>query len=486
MRIPFPTSIPMMQALLFFGGLLAVQLLEGTDPAFAMLMLIAQVFAVMAFNALGGMPDVAGSFCLFSLLPNVTVPEIAHAIVRQPGDYHILEPLKTSAVCAIFYASIYLVARFVVMLPHPLPLLDRVKFSLNELRVVSVLSAILSLAIMTAALAAGEVRDGTILAALQHFYPLLNSLSVITATYVRLKSTDGRSAMNWYVALILAAAIIPGVLGASKEGMLTPPLCWLLVCAAGRYRFTRPQVAVLAGFLVVVWVFVYPYSQNARDVVRSARSFPERIAVIVAYFRNPATVEDTASNIDPDTSEFGESSTKLSIVQRFSLLNSAGMLVNADNTEGFTGIERYFPAFLAIVPHFVWPNRPVPIASNELGHKAGFKMGANDTTTGIAISSPALFYDAGGWLGLPVYTVLDFLLYFFVLRSIVGNATQSIWGMMMIGATAYISGIFFPSTPIVFIEQFLAIFAFLVACLKIVAYVSESLFARPVTQSTSV
>jgi hypothetical protein len=353
---------------------------------------------------------------------------------------------------------------------------------LTELRAVSVLSAIFSFAIVAAATAAGEVQDGTVLAAIEHFYPLLSPLSIITATHIRLKSTQGRSAMGWYVAVILIAATVPGVLGASKEGMLTPPLCWLLVCAAARYRFSRPQVVVLAGFMVVAWVFVYPYSQNARDVVRSARSFPERIAVIVAYFRNPSTVEDTASNIDPDTSEFGESSTKLSIIQRFSLLNSAGMLINADNTEGFTGIERYFPALFAIVPHFVWPDRPVPIYSNELGHKAGFKMGLNDTTTGIALSSPALFYDVSGWLGLPVYAMMDFLLYFYVLRSIVGTATQSIWGLMLIGATAYISGGAFPSTPILIIEGFVTVFAVLVGCLKIVAYLSESLFARPAMQ----
>jgi hypothetical protein len=482
MRLPFPTSIPMMQALPIFGVLLAVQLLEGTDPSFAVLMLIAQVFAVLAFNALGGMSHVAGSFCMFSLLPNVTVPEIAHAIVGQPGDYHILAPLKTAAVCAVFYASLYAAAKFAVMLPHPPPLLDRVQFSLTELRAVSALSAILSLFIAIAVLFSGGVQDGTTLAAIQHFYPLLNPLSVIAATYVRLSSTLRRSAMSWYVAVILAAGIIPGVLSASKEGMLTPMLCWLLVCGARRYRFTRRQVAVLAGFILVAWFFVYPYSQNARDVVHAAKSFPERIAVIVAYFRNPSIVEDTTSNVDPDASEFGESSSKLSIVQRFSLLNSAGMLINADQTEGFTGIERYFPAFFSIVPHFVWPDRPVAVASNELGHKAGFKMGRDDTTTGIAISSPALFYDVGGWLGLPVYTMLDFLFYFYVLRSIFGTATRSVWGLMMIGATAYASGVFFPSTPIVMIEVFLTAFAVLVGCLKIVAYLSESLFSRPVMQ----
>src|SRR5580692_6731882 len=147
MRLPFPTSIPLIQALFFCAVLLTVQLLEGTDPIFAVLMLVAQLVAVMAFNAGGGMSHVTGSFCLFSLLPNVTVPEIAHAIVRQPGDYHVLQPVTTAAVCAVFYASLYAAAKFAVALPHPTPLLDRIQFSLTELRAVSILSSGLALAI---------------------------------------------------------------------------------------------------------------------------------------------------------------------------------------------------------------------------------------------------------------------------------------------------------------------------------------------------
>jgi hypothetical protein len=36
MRRSFPTFIPLTQAVLFLGALLAVQLVEGTDPVFAL------------------------------------------------------------------------------------------------------------------------------------------------------------------------------------------------------------------------------------------------------------------------------------------------------------------------------------------------------------------------------------------------------------------------------------------------------------------
>jgi hypothetical protein len=470
------------QAFLFLGALFAVQLVEGTDPVFAILMMAAQMFGIMAFNTLGGMSHVAGSFCMFSLLPNVTVPEIAHAIVLQPGDFDLPSSLQTAGVCAIFYASFYVASQFVVQLPLPRPFLDRVHFTLIELRAISLIAAVGFVSIGVAISYAGEVRDGSGLAAVNHFGPVLCPLSAVLATYACLKTTQGRSAINWYVALILVVTTIPGILGASKEGMLSPLFCWLIVCAIYGYRFTRTQVAALAGMMMVVWFFVYPFSQNARTAVRSAGSNLERISIIEHYITDPSDFPSEAENVDPDFSEYGESSAKLSIVQRFSLLRSGGMLVNSEEAAGFTGVERYLPAFVEIVPHFIWPDRPNAIFTNELGHKAGFRISRNDMSTGIAISGPALFYDLGGWLALPVYTLLEFGLFFYGLRCVVGDASESVWGLMLIGATALIAGPCMPSTPIDILENFVSVFGILVVSLKILAYLSETLFARPITQ----
>ena len=80
-----------MPALLFLGLLLSLQLIEGTDPNFAILMMLAQVFGVLAFNTLGGMSHLAGSICLLSLLPNATVPELAHGFraIALASDFGI-------------------------------------------------------------------------------------------------------------------------------------------------------------------------------------------------------------------------------------------------------------------------------------------------------------------------------------------------------------------------------------------------------------
>jgi hypothetical protein len=366
------------------------------------------------------------------------------------------------------------------LFPVPRPYLDRVHFSQVELGTISALGTVFILGMMIAMQTAGELKDGSTLAALQHFDPVVNPLSIVLATNVRLKSTQGKSAMNWYVAVILAATTLPGVMNAGKEALLTPLFCWLIVCAIYGYRFTRTQVAVLAAVMMVVWFFVYPFSQNARVEVRSATSFSEKISVIEHYIEEPSDFHSEADDFDPNLGEFGESGPKLSIVQRFSLLRSGAMLISSEEAAGFTGVERYLPAFFDIVPHFIWPDRPNPIFSNELGHKAGFRMGPRDTTTGIAISSPALFYDLGGWLALPVYTFLEFGLFFYGLRCVVGNASESVWGLMLIGGTAMVAGPCSPSTPIDILETFVSVFAILMVTLKTLAYLSETLFARQV------
>jgi hypothetical protein len=47
MRLPFPQSIPLRPLLAFLSLMLLIQLVQGTDPAFAALMLIAPAAAAI-------------------------------------------------------------------------------------------------------------------------------------------------------------------------------------------------------------------------------------------------------------------------------------------------------------------------------------------------------------------------------------------------------------------------------------------------------
>ncbi len=479
MRLPYPKYIPLPATLAFLAAFLVLQLIEGTYPTFALLMLVAQVAGVMAFNRLGGMSHVAGSFCLFSLLPNVTVPEIGHAILGQPGSFNLQAPERTAAVCAVFYVSMYLASVLASSVSHREPYFDRIQFSLLQLRAIG-FEAILAAMVIIYGLS-GSAENGSARAALQHFLPLMLPLSVMLGTYVRLEMSGGRSAFSWYIALVIVAATFPGLLGASKEGMLTPLMCWLIVCASAGYRFGRASIGILVVVLGLVWIFVYPFSQNARNPMRAAPSMSAAIDIMIDYIRDPSAYAPVEQVSESDV-EFGAGSAKLNIIQRYSLLNSNGMLVAADQVQGFSGIEAYVPALYTVIPHFLWPDRPDPVSSNSLGHKAGFRMGAQDTTTGIAIGSPSLFYDLGGWIPLAVYTILLYGSFFHVTRLIVGPTTTSIWGLMLIGTTAMIAGPTMPSTIYYFIFQFSGMLLVLIAVLKAAGYVSEYLFSRPLMQ----
>ena len=285
--------------------------------------------------------------------------------------------------------------------------------------------------------------------------------------------------MNWYIASLLILAVVPGVLSASKEGMLLPFLCWLVVVASSRHRFSWYGILGLAAVLFVALTFVYPFSQNARFPVRGAGTLSEKIDLIVEFIRDPSRFPDTTSTSE-ESSEFGTATSKVGIIARYSVLPSIGMLIDGDQKLGFTSIERYAPVLVSVVPHALWPDRPVPITSNELGHKAGFKMGAGDTTTGIAIGSPALFFDLGGWLALMVYTLLCFAVFFLLAIRVVGDSSAGIWGLVLIGTEGNLAGNASPETMFSIVVTFLGMFFVLVALLKAISYITEALVSRPI------
>ena len=169
MRIPFPKSIPLQPLLVMLALVLCIQVIQGTDPVFAVLMLIAQTAAAVAFNRMGGMTHMAGAFCLFAILPTVTVPEITHLILRQPGDFNLLHPLATAGVCAVFFICVMIAALLVSSMSHPLALLEHIQFSTTELRIVSALACIFSLSIAFKQLTHGGMENGSLLAAVTIF-----------------------------------------------------------------------------------------------------------------------------------------------------------------------------------------------------------------------------------------------------------------------------------------------------------------------------
>ncbi len=483
MRIPFPKTIPLGPLLAVLTVVLVIQMIQGTDPAFALLMLAAQLTSVMAFNRMGGMTHMAGAFCVFAVLPNVTVPEITHMLLGQPGDYNLRHPLVTAGTCAVFFTCIMASAFMVSSMSHPVPLFDKIHFSIVELRIVSALSCVVAVGVTIKIMTLpGQLQDGTILAALYHFVPALFAAAVMLATYVRIVTTNGKSAMNWYVALLLLLSILPGLLNASKEGMLTPLVCWIMVTASSRHRFTWFGTLGLATVLFVAWGFVYPFSQNARSEVRDAQLLSDKAAFVIQFIRDPSSFSDYTATFG-ESNEFGTATAKVNIVQRYSQLLNDDMLIDSDLRSGYTSIERYAPVLFSVVPHALWPDRPQYILSNELGHKAQITTNDEDTGTGISIGSPAMFFDLGGWLALIVYTLLGFTLFFFIITRLVGSSEKSIWGLVPIGGEVLLAGVCSPSSMFLLVIYVASSLLGMIVILKVIGYIATTLISRPIPAS---
>ena len=482
MRIPFPKSIPLRPALIFLALVLFIQLLEDTDPVFAVLMLIAQLAAVEAFNLMGGMTHMAGAFSLFAILPTVTVPELAHLLLGQPGDFNLEHPLMTAGVCAVFFTCVMSAALLVSIARPAQPLLERFSFSILELRIISALACVLAAGIgFTVLTHGGPPENGTLLAALNRFSGMFIVMSIMLATYAGLMATKGRSAMSFYIVFVLFVAEMAAIMTASKERMLTPVFCWLVVVAACRYRFSRGLgVLVLLGLGFLVWSFVYPYSQRARFQVGNAPTISDKVSVIIQFIKDRSSFPDTTPNFE-EASAFGTASSQVNIVARFSLLQSIDMLIGADLKSGYTSIDRYAPILVTMVPHSLWPDRPEVITSNELGYKAGFAVGEDDTTTGLEIGAPANFFDLGGWTALVVYTIICFALFFFVTVRVVGTTAAGAWALVPIGMEAHMAGGASLASIFLTVFMFLSTLGFAIAVLKTVGYIFQTLISRPIS-----
>jgi hypothetical protein len=215
-------------------------------------------------------------------------------------------------------------------------------------------------------------------------------------------------------------------------------------------------------------------------VIRDSKSLSDKANLVIQFFSDPSQFPDSISDT-AESSEFGTSSSKVNIVNRYSLLLSNDMLIDADLRSGYTPIERYAPVLYSVVPHALWPDRPDPIQSNELGHKAGFNMGDSDTETGISIGSPGVFFDLGGWLSLTVYALTFYTVFFFVIIRVVGNSEKSIWGLVPIGIETLVAGACSPSALFFLTVSFLGMFLVMIAILKTISYVTKVLISRPIS-----
>ena len=95
MRLPFPDHVSLVAVCYFAGILCVIQLLQGTNPTFALLAAAYILVAAIAFNAGGGFTRTPGAFVFFNSVLGLIVGLCLKVYLGEPADSNLQSPILT-------------------------------------------------------------------------------------------------------------------------------------------------------------------------------------------------------------------------------------------------------------------------------------------------------------------------------------------------------------------------------------------------------
>lgn len=429
MRLPFPERVPLVPLFIFAILLCAIQLYEGTGADFALGCFFFVIIATLTFNVCGGLTYPSGGYVFFYATLTVIIGIVWKAVLGEPADSNLQNPLLTIRVY-VSGISMMLVAAFLsTKLRTKRALLGKMVTDANmQTATVGCMIAgiILTIASMTINGGSGSVISA--LTQLNRFLPMAIILGVIHT----IRRSGGTRSINLPILISGGVLFASGILGFSKEGIITPFLCWTIAAASQRYRVTRTQI--VGGFLTILFVFQYlvPYAQYGRAY--RGDTFLDNVGVSISllgelgyvrqqYLKDAAYVEENGVG--------GYFNTSQGFFDRLQELAIDDALIEHTRQFGTFGLYPVVASFENLVPHFIWKDKPIVFFGNVYAHEIGLLADA-DVSTGISFSPTAEAFHLAEWRGIFLLAPCMWLALFAVFDSLCGDIRLSPWGLLAI------------------------------------------------------
>lgn len=444
MRIPFPTYIPMQYVSLFAIAVAAMQLVQGTNGYFALCSFLFILVAGFAFNTAGGLAYPSGAYIFWYSTLTAIVAWLVKISVGEAADSNLKMPNLT--------VSVYLGTMIAMAVSVQLSK----RFTLKKALLGSILTdenaghAAISCAIIGSALgfATGlsERTQGDFLSAVQYvnYWP---TLAIIIGARHEIRKSGGTRSVNAAVLLSGIVLFVSGLSAYSKEGIFTPVVTYVIICAAMRYKFSLKQVG--AGILVFYLMLHYliPYSQYGRTLRNaghpSFEEFRSNLTAGLGLLQDPEALR--AAYLAQTGDEHVERSGGLDsyfnkdqgLFERLNMLSPDDQLIyTTEETTGTYGLYPLMYYVYNVIPHFIWADKPETFFGNEFAREAGI-IGEGDVTTGVSFSPGGAAYHMGGWSGVFLAAPVIFFLCFLCLDSLCGDARSSPWSLLLVAYFAH-------------------------------------------------
>lgn len=452
MRIPYPTRLNINHVMIVALVLLFAQLLDGTDPIFAVLLSASMVFATLAFNALNGLGTTSGAYVFFTAVPTFTILAFIKVISWEPTNKHFEAPLLTISATAVGWAGIWFSAglsrKFATVrniVRFTARDLENLKNTSAGLLVIGLFSQILLTNYNTGA-------SGTIWTALNQLN-IFVPMATILATYYEISISRGQRSMNWIVLVSILYVAGFGFIAASKQGMYAPFLSYFMVCAALEYDFRPLQIFAILAWLAFAVGFLFPWAQYARSMTRQS-TLTGTVEATIGLLRNPDTIP-AMYQWYADSLKMNEDVNQVSLCydkphglfDRESMICQDDRLIALTQHTGPAGPEYLIEGFEMVVPHMLWPSRATLSLGNIYGRETG-QTGEDDFTTAVAWAPIGDAYREFGWSGIAVVMPVLYFFTFIILNGVFGDARESPWGLVLVSYAAFAApGLLLPVHP---------------------------------------
>ena len=429
MRLPFPERISLLHAISFAGLLAIAQLVEGTSALFTLCSFLFILIATITFNAAGGFSRTSGSYVFFYAVLGVIVGLCWKAILGEPADSNLSVPLLTIAVYVGGISAMFVAVYLGRKLTTKRALLGDMLAEANvQNATIGCMVTGILISFLTMAFAH---PNGSVLSALQQLDRFLPMAIILGVSY-QIRKSGGTSSVNLPVLISFVALFITGVISFSKEGMITPFLCWIVAACSLRYRVSGYQIVggILAG--VFIFRFLVPYSQYGRDF--QTKSFSGNFNTAVSLLSNLSYVREQYAAVSEDSRDvvaWSYYDTPQGFFDRLQMIAPDDSLIAFTEQRGAFGLLPLALSFEDLVPHVFWPNKPTIISGNFYMHEMG-TISEEDTSTGISFTPTGEAYHLARWTGVLVVAPILWMILFIIFDSLCGDVRKSPWGLVVL------------------------------------------------------
>jgi len=427
------------KALVFAAGLFCVQLLERTDVIFSALTFVFIILSTLAFNAAGGFSRPSGAYIFWFVTLAGLVGLLWKAVLGEPADTNLDMPLITMAA---YDATAFALLAAVLLTRRWTRNSRGIGGYLHSERIDLGYASLGCIAFAVLLIPLGSILPGGSGSIMSFIYRLNLSfpLGIMLSVLHTIRKTNGRHSLNFLsFSAMVFLFVFGGMATFSKQALFTPIVCWLIPACCLRYRLRIRHMIILAAFTFLAFWVLTPLSEVGRAKVPENYDTYQRIVYSFSLVLHPVDLRQEYANEMVDPSQIGIGGmrggyydTNQGFFDRLTMLPIDSGLIAYTERGHQLGFQPVIDNMENWIPHFILPNKVMPVNGNYYAHEIGGLLAANDFSTGISFSPASELFHWEHWLGLLILGPLLCGLLFLTADYVSGDVRVHPWGLILI------------------------------------------------------